>query len=73
MRVNYLSVVPGESIPSSTFTIKRRRFLPAILPVKFGKGLTGGHSGDDIHKGRGNSNKILNRFLWNAPRSLAYG
>ncbi len=28
-------------------------------------GLKGGHSGDDIHKGRGNSNKILNRFLWN--------
>ena len=28
-------------------------------------GLIGGHSGDDIHKGRGNSNKILNRFLWN--------
>ncbi len=29
------------------------------------EGLTGGHSGDDIHRGRGNSNKILNRFLWN--------
>jgi dipeptidase D len=28
------------------------------------KGLTGGHSGDDIHKGLGNANKILNRFLW---------
>ena len=28
-------------------------------------GLQGGHSGDDIHKGRGNSIKILNRFLWN--------
>jgi dipeptidase D len=28
------------------------------------KGLTGGHSGDDIEKGRGNANKILNRFLW---------
>ena len=27
------------------------------------KGLTGGHSGDDIHKGYGNSNKILTRFL----------
>lgn len=27
-------------------------------------GLKGGHSGDDIHKGLGNSNKILNRFLW---------
>jgi len=28
------------------------------------KGLTGGHSGDDIEKGRGNANKIVNRFLW---------
>lgn len=27
-------------------------------------GLKGGHSGDDINKGRGNANKILNRFLW---------
>ncbi len=31
-------------------------------------GLKGGHSGDDIHKGLGNSNKILNRFLWNLDR-----
>lgn len=29
-------------------------------------GLKGGHSGDEIHKGLGNSVKILNRFLWNA-------
>lgn len=28
------------------------------------RGLTGGHSGDDIHKGRGNAIKILNRFLY---------
>jgi len=27
-------------------------------------GLKGGHSGDDIEKGRGNANKILNRLLW---------
>jgi dipeptidase D len=27
-------------------------------------GLQGGHSGDDIHRNRGNANKILNRFLW---------
>ncbi len=26
-------------------------------------GLKGGHSGDDIDKGRGNSNKLLNRFI----------
>jgi dipeptidase D len=32
------------------------------------KGLTGGHSGDDIHKGYGNSIKILTRFLWNATQ-----
>lgn len=28
------------------------------------KGLQGGHSGDDINKGRGNAIKLLNRFLW---------
>jgi dipeptidase D len=28
-------------------------------------GLTGGHSGIDIHKGRANANKLMNRFLWN--------
>jgi dipeptidase D len=28
-------------------------------------GLSGGHSGDDINKNRGNANKILNRLLWN--------
>lgn len=30
------------------------------------EGLRGGHSGDDINKGLGNSVKILNRLLWNA-------
>ena len=30
------------------------------------KGLTGGHSGDDINKKRANANKILARFLYNA-------
>jgi len=28
------------------------------------KGLTGGHSGMDIHRGRGNANKLLNRLLF---------
>lgn len=32
------------------------------------KGLKGGHSGDDINKGLGNANKILNRYLWNINR-----
>jgi dipeptidase D len=30
------------------------------------KGLTGGHSGIDIHKGRANANKLMNRLLWDA-------
>ena len=34
------------------------------------KGLTGGHSGDDIDKGRGNANKILNRYLWNLNKVM---
>jgi len=35
------------------------------IAMKVGvKGLVGGHSGDDIHRGLGNANKILNRFLW---------
>lgn len=29
-------------------------------------GLTGGHSGMDIHKGRGNANKLMNRVLYGA-------
>jgi dipeptidase D len=34
------------------------------------KGLKGGHSGDDIHKGFGNANKIMNRFLWESSDDL---
>ncbi len=33
-------------------------------------GLKGGHSGDDINKGLGNANKILNRILWEANRKF---
>lgn len=45
-------------------------FTKENIPVGFSpfkisvSGLIGGHSGDDINKGRGNANKILNRFLW---------
>lgn len=33
-------------------------------------GLQGGHSGLEIHTGRGNAIKILNRFLWNVTSKL---
>ncbi|MBL7766923.1 MAG: aminoacyl-histidine dipeptidase [Chitinophagaceae bacterium] len=32
-------------------------------------GLTGGHSGIDIHKGRANANKLMNRLLMNVNKS----
>ena len=43
---------PPEDMPEGYFTFR--------VGVK---GLTGGHSGDDINKKRGNANKILVRFL----------
>jgi len=51
----------------ATFKFKTRPvpFKSVAFKIEV-KGLRGGHSGDDIHKGYGNSNKILNRFLWNA-------
>ncbi len=33
------------------------------------KGLTGGHSGMDIYKGRANANKLMNRLLYEISRS----
>lgn len=42
-----------ETVPEGQFAIR--------INVS---GLLGGHSGDDINKGRGNANKIVNRFLW---------
>lgn len=35
-------------------------------------GLTGGHSGDDIHKGLGNANKILARFIRKAMDEVEF-
>ena len=34
------------------------------------KGLTGGHSGMDIHLGRGNANKLMNRILFGAAEQF---
>lgn len=33
-------------------------------------GLAGGHSGMDIHLGRGNANKLINRLLWGLGRQF---
>ncbi|BDS13202.1 aminoacyl-histidine dipeptidase [Aureispira anguillae] len=36
------------------------------------KGLTGGHSGMDIHKGRGNANKLMNRLLYHMNQQFDF-
>jgi dipeptidase D len=36
------------------------------------KGLKGGHSGVEIHKGLANANKLMNRFLWNATKQISF-
>ncbi len=36
------------------------------------KGLTGGHSGMDIHLGRGNANKLMNRLLFELSAVVEY-
>ena len=36
-------------------------------------GLTGGHSGDDINRGRACANKLLARILWNATEEYKIG
>jgi dipeptidase D len=47
-----------------------KTYVPAKTPSKAAaykisvKGLRGGHSGMDIHRGYGNSNKVLNRILY---------
>lgn len=43
--------------------VAANNYFPMKLEVS---GLLGGHSGDDIDKGRGNAIKLLGRFLWEA-------
>jgi dipeptidase D len=50
----------------ATFTYKKEKVSNNSVAYKIMVScLKGGHSGDDINKGRANSNKILNRILWN--------
>lgn len=56
---------------SATFTFNQEAVPSNSKAFKVNLiGLKGGHSGVDIHLGRGNANKIMNRFLWKADREL---
>jgi dipeptidase D len=45
------------------------QFTPYVLTVK---GLQGGHSGMEIHKGLGNANKLINRIMWNLKNATGF-
>ncbi|MGB1004231.1 MAG: aminoacyl-histidine dipeptidase [Salibacteraceae bacterium] len=54
-------------------TVGTKKYSPEVPNEKTGlfikvSGLSGGHSGMDIHTGRGNANLILNRFLLDADK-----
>jgi len=57
-------------------TVAYLDFKRRVVPINHAayqisvSGLKGGHSGDDIHRGLGNANKILTRFLWHAMREF---
>jgi dipeptidase D len=49
-----------------TMSYERVAVKPGSIALEISvTGLHGGHSGDEIHKGYGNSVKIMNRLLWN--------
>lgn len=49
----------------ATFSYENEKVPTSSMAFKISvTGLKGGHSGDDIDKGLGNSIKIINRFLW---------
>jgi dipeptidase D len=56
---------------SATFQYKTVNVVGATSAFKLEvKGLKGGHSGLDIHLGRGNANKIISRIMWQAHKDL---
>lgn len=52
-----------------TYKVKKIKKLGKTYKIGV-KGLTGGHSGMDIHKGRGNANKLMNRTLFELNKTI---
>ena len=61
----------GGKITTVTFDYKKENVPANYFWFKVQvNGLNGGHSGSEIHKGLGNANKILNRYLWALSRKF---
>ncbi len=56
---------------SAKFQVNKEKVSADFKSYKLSlTGLRGGHSGLDINLGRGNANKLMNRFLWKTSREL---
>lgn len=53
----------GSTRAVSSFEVKREEFHGTVAEIKI-EGLIGGHSGEEIHKGRANANILLGRALF---------
>ncbi len=57
----------GIKMKRISFAVERQFLMPIKITVK---GLIGGHSGVDIHRGRPNAIKILSQLLWKLNRKF---
>ncbi|WP_448104233.1 aminoacyl-histidine dipeptidase [Pedobacter panaciterrae] len=56
---------------NTIYTYKQKKVADSSIAFEISiKGLLGGHSGMDIHKGRANANKLMNRLLYEANKEL---
>lgn len=62
----------GGADSTLTLPVKREIRKEGKLLKVLLSGLRGGHSGIDIHEGRGNAIKILNRLLWQASKDINF-
>jgi len=62
----------GGADSTISLPIRRRRAKGTALIEIHLSGLRGGHSGIDIHEGRGNAIKILNRLLWQMSKKIPF-
>jgi dipeptidase D len=59
-----IDIVLVELTSLLPLSMMKRKRLKVCRGYTLPKGLNGGHSGMDIHKGLGNANKIMNRLLF---------
>lgn len=60
----------GIDVTASGLYVERQVAADWVAFKMSVNGLTGGHSGMDIHRGRGNANKLMNRLLMNAANEF---